>query len=179
MCKVIEYKLIEGFEDYMVSSDGKVWSLKSGKMKELKLRIRKDGYLDVNLYTNGQIAHKRVHRLVAEAFITNPENKPEVNHKDEDKTNNSAENLEWCDRNYNNNFGHRNEKSRKTQTNDPVKSTPVLCEETGEQYPSAHEASRQTGVDVSNICKCLNGRYKTAGGYHWVGFFVGYTSLHS
>ena len=74
MCEV-EYKLIEGFEDYKVSTDGKVWSLKHGKMKELKPTTKKDGYLQVVLCTNGRRVYKTVHRLVAQAFIDNPDNK--------------------------------------------------------------------------------------------------------
>ena len=170
MCKVIEYKLIEGFEDYMVSSDGKVWSLKKGKKKELKPKTDSCGYLQVCLCSNGRQVQKLVHRLVAEAFIPNPDNLPQVNHKDEDKLNNSVENLEWCTAEYNSNFGTRNERMATALTNYKAFSVPVVCLETGVVYPSTQEASRQTGIDDSSISKCLNGRYKTAGGYHWARF---------
>ena len=161
MCKVVEYKLIEGYPDYMVSSDGKVWSLKYGRMKELKPETNTRGYLQVGLCNNGQLTFKLVHRLVAEAFIPNPDNLPQVNHKDEDKTNNSVENLEWCTAEYNSNFGTRNEKVAKAL------SKAVVCVETGEVYPSTHEASRKTGVNQRNICSCCNGKRQSAGGYHW------------
>ena len=181
MCKVVEYKLIEGYDNYMVSSDGKVWSLNynhTGEMKELKPILDKDSYLRVNLYTNGRHVFKRVHRLVAEAFVANPENKPEVNHEDEDKMNNCDDNLGWCDRNYNNNYGTRNERSAKTQTNRKDLSVPVVCSETGEIYPSSREASRQTGIDRRNISSCCNGKLKTAGGFHWAKFIEGDNSIY-
>lgn len=167
MCKVVEFKLIEGYDDYMVSSDGKVWSLKYGKTKELKPRSDKDGYLRVCLCTNGQIAQKLVHRLVAEAFITNPDNKPQVNHEDEDKTNNCVDNLEWCNAEYNTNYGTRNERITKGLVGNNNASKAVVCLETGVVYPSAHEASRQTCINRPNISACCNGKRKTAGGYHW------------
>lgn len=169
MCKVVEYKLIEGYPDYMVSSDGKVWSLNyhhTGKMKELKPWMT-SGYLYVGLWNDNTLIKKRVHRLVAEAFIDNPDNLPQVNHKDEDKTNNSVGNLEWCTAEYNLNYGARNERSAKTLTNHKAFSIPVVCLETGVVFPSAHEASRQTGIDQRNISACCNGKQKTAGGYHW------------
>ena len=75
----------------------------------------KNGYLKVNLCYNGKDKIIRVHRLVTEAFIPNPDNLPEVNHKDEDKTNNRVENLEWCDRSYNINYGTRKDKVRDTK----------------------------------------------------------------
>ena len=164
MCKVIEYKLIEGFEDYMVSSDGKVWSLKKGKKKELKPKTDSCGYLLVRLYINGRQVHKYIHRLVAEAFISNPDNLPQVNHKDENKTNNCVDNLEWCTAEYNNNYGTHNEKVGKAL------GKAVVCLETGVVYPSTHEVSRKTGIKLPSISKCLNGRYKTAGGYQWARF---------
>lgn len=170
MHKVVEFKLVKGFDDYMVSSEGEVFSLKHGKKKLLKPKPARDGYLQVGLYTNGRKTRKYVHRLVAEAFIPNLKNSPQVNHKDEVKTNNCVENLEWCDAKYNLNFGDHNERSAKGRTNHPNMSHPVLCLETGEIFPSTHEASRQTGVSRGNISSCLNGKRKTAGGFHWQKF---------
>lgn len=169
MCEVIEFKLIKDFPDYMVSSDGKVWSLNyngTGKMKELKPQTVR-GYLRVGLYINGRQVFKRVHRLVAEAFIDNPDNLPQVNHKDEVKTNNCVENLEWCNAKYNNNWATRNERLAKARINHPDLSTKVLCIETGTVYPSAHEAERQTDIYQTHISACCNGKQKTAGGFHW------------
>lgn len=175
---VVEYKLIEAFEDYMVSSDGKVYSLKRGKMKEMKPWVSKGGYLYAVLCSNGRHVTKSIHRLVARAFISNPDNLPEVNHKDEVKSNNCAGNLEWCTSEYNNNFGSRGERVVKALINHPAKSTPVVCVETGEVYPSVREAERQTGVDDSSISSCLNGKYKSAGGYHWARFVEGDNQIY-
>lgn len=166
MCEVVEYKLIKDFPDYMVSSDGKVWSLKHGKMKELKPQTDR-GYLHVGLYINGRRVMKRVHRLVSEAFIDNPENLPQVNHKDEVKTNNCVENLEWCTAEFNSNWATRNERMAKARINHPDLSTKVLCIEIGTVYPSVSEASRQTNITRENISKCCDGKRKTAGDFHW------------
>ena len=96
---------------------------------------------------------------MAEAFIPNPDELPEVNHKDENRNNNCVDNLEWCDKTYNNNYGNHTTRFCKL----------VLCVETKIIYSSSHEASRQTGVNRGNICNvCRNHKYnKTAGGYHW------------
>lgn len=99
-----EWKAIEGFEGaYMISTTGKVLSLPrpGTKHREPALRalsLNHDGYVKVRLLANGKDVTARVHRLVAEAFIPNPENKETVNHKDGNKENNSVENLEWADR---------------------------------------------------------------------------------
>lgn len=95
---------------YQVSNLGRVKSLKYGKEKILKGYKYRGGYLRVDLYKERKVKHFPIHRLVASAFINNPNNLPQVNHKDEDKTNNCAENLEYCDSSYNTNFGTRNER---------------------------------------------------------------------
>ena len=97
---------------YQVSNFGRVKSIKFGKEKILKQSIR-HGYYCVVLSKNGILKNYFVHRLVAEAFIDNPDNLPQVNHKDECKTNNIVSNLEWCDRKYNINYGTRTEKCSK------------------------------------------------------------------
>ena len=98
--------------DRYVKGKGKSYRLQKGKM--LSPIKNKDGYLQVNLCCNGKYKIFLVHRLVTKTFIPNPDNLPEVNHKDEDKTNNSVDNLEWCDRSYNNNYGTRKDKARDT-----------------------------------------------------------------
>lgn len=102
-----------------------------------------------------------VHRLVALTFIPNPDNLPCINHKDEDKTNNNADNLEWCSYYYNNVYGHRLTKSSLKR------SIPVRCIETGKIYSSAYAAQRETGIRQPTIWKCCHGKSKTAGGFHW------------
>jgi hypothetical protein len=117
---------INGYEGlYLISNYGRVKSLNylhHGIVKILKQGIR-NGYSYVTLQKNGNIKKEYVHRLVASAFIKNPLNYPEVNHKDEVKTHNCVENLEWCDKKYNCNYGTRNDrisKTRKRSTNENI-----------------------------------------------------------
>lgn len=103
-----EWKNIIGYEGlYEVSNKGNVRNVRRNKL----LKLSKDyyGYIRVSLSKNGIQTGLKVHRLVAQAFIPNPNNLPQVNHRNEDKTDNSVENLEWCTAKYNNNYGHRTE----------------------------------------------------------------------
>ena len=102
-----EWKEIPGYEGlYEVSNKGNVRNVRRNKL--LRLSKNNYGYIQVSLYKNGIKTGPKVHRLVAEAFIPNPDNLPMINHKDEDKTNNNVDNLEWCDVKYNNNYGTKN-----------------------------------------------------------------------
>lgn len=98
------WKPIPGFPWYEVSSEGRVWSKRNGL---LKTRLSDRGYVLVNLYNNGKLYTKKVHRLVAEVFLSNPNNLPYINHKDENKSNNNVLNIEFCDAKYNCNYGTR------------------------------------------------------------------------
>ena len=102
---------IRSFDRYVKYSNGRIHLHKGKVLSPIK---DKDGYLQVNLCYNGKIHQIKVHRIVAQAFIPNPNNLPQVNHKDEDKTNNSVDNLEWCTVKYNNNYGSRKDKARDT-----------------------------------------------------------------
>lgn len=104
------YACIEGYHNYLVTSHGRVLSLKYRKIRELKQGKDRGGYLHVSLFKNGRGYSKRVHRLVAEAFIHNYDNKNDVNHIDENKTNNHVSNLEWMTRKENLNYGSHNER---------------------------------------------------------------------
>ena len=155
---------------YQVSNLGRVKSLENRsnhkKEKILASHIRNQ-YYGVALYRDSNYT---IHRLVAEAFIPNPDNLPEVNHKDENKLNNCADNLEWCDKKYNINYGY-SAVNRQIQNRERglSMSKKVLCVETGVIYSSIIEAYRQTGVgqkEIINVCKGKP-HYKTAGGYHW------------
>ena len=97
--------------------------------------------------------------LISDSGILNPNNLPQVNHKDENKLNNSVNNLEWCTAKYNCNYGTRNKKI----------SSPVLCIELNKKYNSIKEASEDLKIFYSNISHCCSNSkpYKTAGGYHW------------
>lgn len=163
---------IVGYESlYQVSDLGRVRSLKFGKERVLVGSKHTNGYLQVVLWKDGKMKNYLVHRLVAQAFIPNPDGLPCVNHKDECKTNNIVFNLEYCDVAYNSNFGTRNKRVAKALTNHPTKSRTVhqytLDGSLVRLYPSAHEAERMTGYPHSNISACCNGKYKTMYGYMW------------
>lgn len=158
------WKPIPDFEDlYEVSNYGNVRSLcnRYGKNIILKQGVNSRGYNIVTLCRKGRQKSVNVHRLVASVFIPNPDSLPCVNHKDEDKTNNNVNNLEWCSYYYNNVYGHRLTKSA------AKRSTAVKCIETNIIYPSQRIASEKTGVKQPDISSCCHGRQKTAGGFHW------------
>ena len=119
------------------------------------------GYLRFNWTNNGKHKTVYVHRLVAQSFIPNLHNYTEVNHIDEDKTNNSACNLEWCSRSYNMNYGTGKERAANKCK---VK---VKCNETGIIYSSLDEAAQDMNVVKTAISNCLNGRAKSSCGYTW------------
>ena len=108
---------------------------------------------------------KRVNRLVAEAFIPNPNNLPQVNHKDENKLNNRVDNLEWCTVEYNNNYGTKNQRYEKTCGMKVYQMT--LDGKIINKFNSIRGASRETGFDFRNIQHCLKGITKTSYGYKW------------
>lgn len=160
---------------YQVSNFGNVKSLgryvrvsdKLGgrrKKKEclLKIEVCKNGYLRVSLNKDCSRKHFLVHRLVAEAFIPNPQNMPQINHKDEDKTNNRVENLEWCDAKYNSNYGKRTMKASIAKFK-PVKQYDMQGNFIRE-FSSFKEASDSVGVSVYKQ-DCKAGR--SVGGYQW------------
>lgn len=149
-------KDIKGYEGlYAVTSCGKVWSYRHQKF--LVPWNNGYGYLYVALRKDGRTQKYKVHRLIAEAYIPNPDNKPQVNHKDEVKTHNWVGNLEWMTAKENMNYGSRNAKTWK----------PVYCVELRREFESQKAASLATGVSQSGISSACRGRIKTAGGYHW------------
>ena len=169
---------------YQVSNTGKIKSLNyrhTGREKMLKLSVNNKGYLYVILYKNGVKKFYRINRLVAEAFISNPNNYPCVNHKDENKTNNfvcinedgtvdfKKSNLEWCDQKYNNNYGTRLERVAEKTTNGkcskPVLQIDQLTDAIIAEFPSIREVKRQLGI--SHISECCLGKRNTAGGFIW------------
>ena len=157
-------KDVIGYEGlYAVTSCGKVYSYKSERF--LKLQRDKGGYLYVVLYKDGKRKNYKIHRLVAEAYLLNPEGLPCVNHKDENKENNALLNLEWCNVAYNNSYGSRNERAGKAISK--ALSKPVFCEELNRKFDGARIAARELGLDQSHITQCCKGKQKTTGGYHW------------
>ena len=171
------WKDIKGYENlYQISNLGNVKSLNyrcTKKEKLLKLCKDSDGYLNVNLCKDGKSKTMKVHRLVAEAFLDNPYNLPQVNHINECKTDNRVENLEFCDNRYNINYGTRNERVSiavsKANKNNIKLSKKVICVETNIVYPSTRDIERQLGFYHNNISNCCKGKYgyKTVGNYHW------------
>lgn len=163
------WKAIKGFDNqYWISDEGQVISLgndKTRKTKILKARKNRLGYLQVNLHKDGKQKTYLVHRLVAEAFIPNPDNLPECNHIDECKTNNRVENIEYCDRRYNINYGTRTQRQAEKMTK------PVLQFDLQgnfiKEWASATEFERQMGKKHIHISECCLGKYKQSYGYVW------------
>ena len=156
------WKDIKDYEGlYQVSNLGRVKSLHFNKELLLKLRLTGRGYYQIDLQKDKNIKRALVHRLVAEAFIPNPDNLSCVNHKDENKLNNCVDNLEWCTQMYNIHYGTGLQRRIATQYK------PVLCVEKGIIYPSQIEAGRQLGMCHRHINDCCKGRRSTTGGYHW------------
>ena len=154
-------KDIIGYEGlYAVTSCGKIWSYRSKIF--LKPQVNKDGYLRVGLWKNGEVKKYLIHRLVAEAYIPNPEGLPQVNHKDENKENNCLQNLEWCDPKYNINYGTRNDKVASS-----IKKPILQYDLDGnfiKEWPSTTDVGKEF---IKGINHCLRGRNKTAYGYIW------------
>ena len=157
---------IEGYEGlYQISNKGHVKSLYNGSERILKPGLMTGRYLYVVLCKNGNQSNQRIHRLVAKAFIPNPYNLHEVNHKDENKLNNCVNNLEWIRHIDNCNYGSRNERVADSL------SKPILqYSKYGEfikEWPSALEVKRVLGIANSHIIDCCKGRRKSAGGFVW------------
>ena len=169
------WKPIKGYEElYEVSNYGRIRSfdrwcshrrgkqLKKGKI--LKLHKDTSGYLCVKLCKNTNQYQFKVHRLVAQTFIPNPNNLPQVNHKDECKTNNIVSNLEWCDIKYNVNYCSRNkivaEKLSKIVLQYDLEGNFI------KEYKSVIEASKMN-FNKSHIAACCRGERKTHKGFIW------------
>lgn len=167
------WKDVVGYEGYYeVSNLGNVRSVtRVKKGKQLKALERQHGYLGVQLWGKGGNARGfkafSIHRLVAEAFIPNPNNYPEINHIDEDKTNNRVENLEWVTHKQNMNWGILQEtrKGRKSHRARPIiqydlKMNPIA------EFESASDAGRKLDMDFRNIQNALYKGHKSCG-YYW------------
>ena len=163
------WKDVVGFEGfYKVSNEGNVYSVgrkhaqgvkRGGRI--LKPSYDKDGYLRVNLCKNGKQKTRFIHRLVAGAFVPNPNGYSEINHRDENKVNNYANNLEWCTREHNVNHGTLIERSAQTRSK-KVKATNI---ETNEviTFNSTVEAGRK-GYNQGGVAKACRGVYKGRAG---------------
>lgn len=154
------WKPIPGFEGlYIVSDFGQVRGLKRGHC--LRPNRKRTGYLQVTLSRGGVNHYRDVHRLVAQAFLPNPEGKPQVNHKNGQKSDNRACNLEWVTESENQRhrfevLGHRGHTAR-----------PVVCLETGSVYPSAKAAAEDIGCNRSSVSQCCLGTRKSCKNLHF------------
>lgn len=167
-----KWKFIDGYNRYQVSTLGRVKSFAQSKVgKLLTLSTDHKGYNVVTLYDNtGNRKTIKVHRLVAMAFLVNPKDLPEVNHKDENKTNNCVDNLEWCSTHYNNLYGTRIERASLSNQCCATTSKKVYSVDLNgniEYFNSIGEAERITGLNHCNIVRALKGRCKTCGRRKW------------
>lgn len=154
------WKTINAYPNYEVSDKGRIRSLNwhmTGEVRVLSPRLNHKGYLQLWLYDSGHRKMFSVHRLVAEAFIPNPHELPQINHKDRNRANNSVDNLEWCDSLYNVTYSQG-----KGVLQIDVNTGRVLSE-----FISLSEAARNTGTKVQNISNVCHGKKTTAGGFKW------------
>lgn len=157
----VAWRDVQGYEDaYEISSAGDLRNKHSGLVQSKHLAGA--GYVKADLWKDGQRKQTTVHRLVAEAFLPNPEGKPEVNHLDGDKTNNHAENLEWCTR-------AENEQHAKDVLGHLCKPIVATVIGTGEveHYPSTEAAARSLGCSTVSVWKALNGRRASSQDRTW------------
>ena len=174
-----EWRDIRGFEGiYSVSNLGRIMAHErkvnvcGGGVRTIKKHILKpmkckNGYLEASLYVGQKRTVRLLHRVVAEAFIPNPNNWPEVNHKDEDITNCRVENLEWCTSKYNANYGSRNVKMMLNRHDNKSVSQFTKDGTLVNAYSSITEAVKATGADISSIIRVCKGKQHTAMGYVW------------
>lgn len=157
---------IIGYENYEIFEDGRVYSHINNIFMKQTIN-KKTGYLQVTFYNKGNPKTFQVHRLVAEHFINNPYNKPQINHKNGIKTDNRKENLEWVSDRENKihcyNIGLKN----KNVLSKPLFQINVITNEIIAIYNSANEASRILNINQGSISNCCNGKCKTYKGYKW------------
>lgn len=133
------------------------------------------GYCRVNLCKDRVVKHKKIHRLVAETFLKNPNNYPIINHRDENKLNNCVDNLEYCTHKYNVNFGTRNDRAgkkiAKALINNPKTTKKIFQYDLNgvflKEWISATEVQRELGIKSPLIVRVCKGRRKSTGGFIW------------
>lgn len=169
-----QWKVVEGYPDYMISSFGRVKSYKKGLWGNNPISIKRQyldnhGYPVVNFFVNGRTLHQKPHRLVAAAFIENPCNKLTVNHKLGVKTNNMVHQLEWATYSEQNKHIYQVLKRKHPCTgkfgSDSKLAKKVFCETNGKIYGSTRDAAKDLDLYPQNISHVLTGRYKHTGGY--------------
>lgn len=164
------WKPVVGYESrYLVSNKGRLYSLTRNKL--MTPRLNRGGYYKIRLYDGIKKCDFTVHRLVASAFIPNPDNLPYVNHKDENKINNNADNLEWCSPKYNVNYGTGIKRNADARSKPIAQAT--LDGEILHVYWNAEEL-RNSGFKRENCQTCARGITQTAYGYKW--FYLEYVA---
>jgi hypothetical protein len=170
---------IEGFPNYYVTDTGDVYSrtiTNNWRIKKMRPQIMPSGYLKVNLCKNSIKTTKHVHRLVAEAFIPNPENKRQVNHKNGDRMDNRVSNLEWCSasENIKHSYDVLHRKNPRSMLGRKGKGNPrsipvqqILNGVVVAEYENAVDAEDKTGICKTSIRNCCRGGAKTARGFEW------------
>jgi len=160
---------VNGYKNYDVSSRGVVLSRKTGRA--LYQTETKCGYLQVHLWNNGKCRNTLVHRLVAEAFVPNPDRKPQVNHKNGDKSDNRADNLEWVTASENQRHRYGALGKKKTTWNVAAANDawrkPVMCIETGEIFKSIKAGAESRGMNASTLSEHLHGKKALFCGQRW------------
>lgn len=167
---------IENYPGYWVTDTGEIWSTRRKNLTKLTGKVDKYGYPKVAFYYQKRIKHTSVHRIVAQTYLPNPEDKPQVNHKNGIKTDNRADNLEWCTASENNRHAFRTLKREPSQPwkgkfgKDNPGSKPVeqltLSGELVKTFDSLHDAKR-AGFDLQNVSACCRGKRKTHQKFKW------------
>lgn len=172
-------KTIPGFDNYFATDDGKIFSKnyhREKRVAKIQPRMNERGYMYVSLSKNGMVYTKKVHRLIAETFIPNPENKSEVNHRNGIRTDNSVKNLEWASRSENMKhsfdalhrkpvrawLGKYGKNHNRAKTILQIKDGRLVNE-----FYGSHEAYRKTGINHVSIRLVCQGKRKSAGGFQW------------
>lgn len=159
------WKPIDGYKNYEVSNYGRVRSLMFNRSKILKKRNIHHGYCGVVLYKDKKPKAFTIHKLVAQAFIPNPDNLPSINHKDENKANNCVDNLEWCTILYNNTYNNRHLKAGKKHTKKVNQYT--LDGEFVKEWPSIVAIQEELGFQKTSISQCCRNVRKKAHNFKW------------
>lgn len=170
---MLEYKTVKGFENYLIGNNGEIYNKMTQRSKRPTSNHTGKGYLYVDLYNKGVRRRVYVHRLVADAFIPNKENKPYINHIDGNPHNNSVENLEWCTPLENVEHASKIISTMKQYLLANIKRKKAVRQIERKSgrfvnvFPSINEASRVTGIPSSNIVDVLKGRQRYTRDYIW------------